>query len=416
MTEADAAQPEDGEVRAGDIGFAEFVALMALVVSVVALGIDVMLPALPLIGESLGVADENDRQLVISVFVLGLALSPIPFGVAADAYGRKPVVFFGLGIFVFGAAISAFAGDFTTLLIGRFLQGLGAAAPRTIAMSIVRDRTAGREMARLMSFIMATFILVPAAAPSLGLAIQHVAGWRANFLVLLALAAAILLWMGLRLPETLPPERRRVAHWREIREAIVLVLTNRRSLGCSVATGFLFGAFLAYLSSSQQLIGEAYGWGEYFALVFSGLALCVGGAAFVNARLVMRLGMRRLSRIALVTMIVAAALYLAVNQLGEPPFWVFALWGAVSFFGFGLTVGNLNALAMEPLGAVAGIGAALIATIMNLLAAPLAILVARAYDGDATPIVFGFLTFSCASLLTIRWADQGEEPRHETRP
>lgn len=383
-----AASPERG---GGAMGFGEFVALVALTVSFVALSIDAMMPSLPEIAEDLGVAYPNDRQLVISVFVLGLSLSPLAFGLIADAYGRKPAIFLGLAIYGVGCALSALAWSFDAMLLGRLLQGVGAAAPRTLAVTLVRDRFEGRKMARVMSFVMMTFVLVPALAPAMGLAVESVAGWRSVFLALLALGALVIAWMALRLPETLPAHARRPLRWSSARRSILHVLTNRVAMGYAMATGFLFAGFLGWLSAAEQILGEGYGLGDWFALAFGLLSLPIGAASLMNAQLVMRLGSERLCAVALGGALLWSTAFAAAFHWGAVAglSW-FLAWAFPCFFAFGVLFGNVNAMAMRPLGAVAGVGAALVATITSLVAAPIGAAIGRAYDGEPTPIIAGF--------------------------
>lgn len=388
-------------------GFAEFVAMMALTISLVALSIDLMLPSLPRIGADLTTPDPNDRQLVVAVFVLGLSLSPVPFGLAADAWGRKPAIAAGLGLFALGAAVAAAAQDFDALLAARLVQGLGAAAPRTLAVTIVRDRFEGREMARVMSFVMAVFVLVPALAPALGLGLERLAGWRAGFAALMATSALLLAWLSLRLPETLRPESRRPIRPSEALNGALRVLSNRFSMGHTLAIGLIFGAFLAYLGSAQQVLGEAYGLGDGFVYVFGALALSVGAAGQVNARLVRRLGMRPLARRALLGMTAASAILVAAGLFAPAPPWLFLSWATACFFCFGMASANLTALAMAPLGSIAGLGGALVNTASNLMATGIGVWIGGFYAGDGRPLALGFLVCGVGALTTMRWAEGG---------
>ena len=405
-----------GAERAGPagMGFAEFVVLMALTTSIVALSIDVMLPALPEIGRDLSAATENDRQLVVTAFFLGLSISPLVFGVAGDAFGRKPVVFVGLGLFILGCAVSAFATSFAAMLVGRVIQGVGAAAPRVLSVAIIRDRYEGRAMAQVLSLVMAVFIFVPVVAPTLGLGMLRLAEWRAIFLILLGLAGLILFWMALRLPETLAPGNRRPVSLSGVWHGVKATLSQRFVLGHVLATGFVFGAFTAYLSSAQQVLGEAYGLGDAFAPVFGALALAIGAAGLLNARLVMSIGMRRLSDRALVGLMAVSAVYLVADTvLGAPPLWGFLAWCAPAFFCVGGLFANLNALAMEPLGRLAGTGAAVIQSISNFMGAGIGMLIARSYDGSAAPIVLGFALCGATAMICAGWARTGAR---EARP
>ena len=265
---------------------------MALMISLVALSIDAMLPALPDIGRDLGVEKENDTQLVITALFLGLAAGQMLYGPLSDSTGRKPAIFAGVVLFIAGCLLSVFATSFTVMLLGRVLQGFGAAAPRIVTIALVRDQYEGRTMARIMSLVMAAFILVPALAPGVGQVILMVANWRAIFGVLLALAVIALVWFGIRQPETLAHDRRMPFSPGRIALAVRETCVSRVAFGYTIASGLIFGAFVGYLNSAQQIFQKQYALGAQFPLYFAVLALSIGGASYVNARLVMRLGMR----------------------------------------------------------------------------------------------------------------------------
>ena len=280
-------------------GLVEFVALVALLSSLMALAIDAMLPALPVIGTDLGVSNPNSPQLIISTVFLGMLVGQVLFGPISDSIGRKPLIYWGLGLFMVGSLVSMFAHSFEMMLFGRILQGIGVAAPRVVTMALVRDCYSGREMAQIMSFTMIVFIMVPAIAPSLGQGIIWIADWRMIFGAFILLSAPMLIWFWLRMPETWPAAKRRPFAWHEQWEATKIVCSNRLVMGYSLVTGLVFAAFLGYLNSVQQILQEQYGLGAQFPLYFAALALSIGGASIVNAKLVMKLGMRLLSARAL---------------------------------------------------------------------------------------------------------------------
>ena len=372
--------------------FGEFIALIAMLSSLTALSIDAMLPALVTIGRELGVQHDNEAQLIISTLFLGLASGQVLFGPLSDATGRKPLMYVGLGIFMLGSLVSMLAQDFSHMLVGRFLQGLGASAPRVLSIALVRDCYAGRSMAQVMSFTMSIFILVPMIAPFLGQVILLVAGWRSIFTVFLLLASIVAVWFLLRMPETLPPDKRRAftfrAFWRALRE----VVTNRVSMTYTVITGMVFGAFLGYLSSAQQILQIQYGLGEHFPLYFALLALAVGTSSFLNSRLVMRYGMYWLSKHAILLFTGMAGVFLLVahGTAGHPPLVGLMVYLMLAFLALGMLFGNLNALAMEPLGHIAGIGASVVGSLSTLTAIPLGTLIGQSYDGTILPLITGF--------------------------
>ncbi len=392
------------------IPFAEFIALTALMTSLVALSIDAMLPALPAIGSELGVTDANDNQLVVSMLMLGLAFGQIIYGPLSDSTGRKPAICLGLAIYAAGCLLSIFATSYAMMLAGRFAQGLGVAGPRVVTLALVRDGYEGRAMARVMSSVMAVFILVPVIAPALGQQIMLAAGWRAIFVTFLGLSVVVLLWFTLRQPETLPPGRRVAFSLRRIAGAVREVCSNRPALAHTVAAGLVFGAFLGYLNLSEQIFAQQYGLGERFPLVFAVLALAIGAAFFVNARLVMRLGMQVLCRWALWTTLVLSALFVPAVYLqdGHPPLWQLMCYLVIVLFCVGILFGNLNALAMQPLGHIAGVGAAVVGSVATLLSVPLGVLVGQSYDGSVMPLTLGFAGLMLLALLTTNRVGSGE--------
>ena len=383
--------------------FGEFVALIAMLTSLTALAIDAMLPALVTIGRELGTQHDNDAQLILTTLFLGLALGQVFFGPLSDATGRKPLMYLGLGIFMLGSLLSMFAQDFSHMLIGRFLQGVGASAPRVLTMALVRDCYSGRAMARVMSFTMSIFILVPMIAPSLGQGILLVAGWRSIFTLFFVLALSVAVWFWWRMPETLPTAKRRAFRFGEFWQGLKEVVSNRTSMTYTLTTGIVFGAFLGYLSSAQQILQIQYGLGERFPLYFALLALAIGGASLLNAKLVMRYGMHWISKRALLlfTLLSGAFWFVTYNNAGHPPLPLLMAYFMLAFLALGMLFGNLNALAMEPLGHIAGIGASVIGSLSTLLAVPLGTFIGQAYDGTVLPLISGFVVFGLAATAAL---------------
>lgn len=275
-----------------ELSFAEFVIIISLMISLIALSIDAMLPALPEIASDLNVANENDRQSIISMLFLGLALGQMFFGPLSDSIGRKPATYAGYVVYILGALISLFSGNFSMMLFGRFLQGIGVSAPRATTLAIVRDRYEGKVMARVMSFVMTVFILVPMLAPTMGQGIMLISNWRMIFLVFILIALISVAWFAIRMPETLAAEHRAPFSLSRITGATLEIVKNRTALGYTVAAGLIGGAFLGYLNSAQQIFQEQYALGDLFPLIFAIVALALGFASFMNTRLVMRFGMR----------------------------------------------------------------------------------------------------------------------------
>lgn len=394
----------------------EFVPLMALLTAIDALSIDTMLPALPDIGRDFAVAAANDVQLVVSAMFLGMALGGIG-GPVSDSFGRRPAMFAGLSIYVVGTLAAIFATSFSALLAARVLQGVGAAIPLVVMTALVRDLYEGAPMASIMSFIGSVFILVPVLAPLMGQAILLVAPWRAIFVMFLVLAIPCSVWFALRQPETLPPERRIRFGFGRIAATVVEVCASRVVIGYAVVEGLLFGAFLGYLSSAQQIFQDVYGLGTRFVLYFSCLSLAVGAALFVNGTLVERFGMQRMVTTGLAGLALMSALFLPVvwSNAGAPPLWLFMAYMLAAFFAVGILFGNLNALAMEPLGHIAGVGAAIVGTLTSLVGLPIGTLVGRLFDGTVLPLVSGFAIVAPIGLAIMAWSEAGRQ-RAATAP
>jgi len=390
--------------------FGEFVTLTALIISLVALSIDVMLPALQQIGGELGAPRANDAQLVITALFVGLALGQVFFGPLSDSVGRKPAIYAGLLLFIIGCLMSILATDFTVMLAGRVLQGLGAAGPRSVTVALVRDQYEGRAMARVMSLVMAVFIMVPALAPGIGQIILAIAHWRAIFGFMLAVAVVSLVWFALRQPETLAPERRARFSPGRILLAVRETCTSRVAFGYTLASGLIFGAFVGYLNTAQQIFQIQYGLGALFPLYFGALALAIGGASLVNARLVLRHGMRRISAwaLGLLTGLSLAFLVLAYAMAGAPPLWGLMAYMSATFFCIGMLFANFNALAMEPLGHIAGVGAAVIGSLTTLISLILGTAIGQAYDGTVLPLIAGFALLGLAAIAVMRWIERGK--------
>ncbi|MCP4485891.1 MAG: multidrug effflux MFS transporter [Gammaproteobacteria bacterium] len=388
-------------------GFVEFIILIAFIVSLVALSIDAMLPALPDIAAELQFSNPNDSHFIISMLFVGMSFGQIIFGPLSDFTGRKPAIIWGILIFIVGSLISYFSNSMSDMMIGRFLQGLGAAGPRIVSVALMRDRYEGRQMARVMSFVMTVFILVPVFAPAVGQLILNFGGWRSIFGMFIVMSLMTLLWFTVRQPETLSATQRKQFSAIQMLIDIRHIVAIPAVTGYTLTMGFLFGAFLGYLSSAQQIFQVQYGLGNLFAAYFGVLAASIGVAALINAKLVMRYGMRRLSFIAMFVIALLSTLFLLLAQYfsGHPPLAIFMVYLLVIFFFFGILFGNLNALAMEPLGQIAGLGAALVGSVSTLISVVLGALVADAYDGTIIPLVIGIAVLSVASLISMRWTE-----------
>jgi DHA1 family bicyclomycin/chloramphenicol resistance-like MFS transporter len=320
----------------------------------------------------------------IVAMAFGFSVGQLVVGPISDTYGRKQVIFVGYFVFVVGCILSISSADLATMLTGRFLQGVGAAAPRIVSTSLIRDGYVGRAMARIMSIIMSVFILVPAIAPSIGQGVILVLPWRYTFVVLLAMAVVAAVWFGVRQPETLARENRRALSLSNLVAGTIEVLSIRTVFGYTISMGFIFGAFLSYLGASRQIFQDALNVGDMFAIYFGVAALALGAASLLNSMLVMRLGMRLLTHWALVALVLLSGAFFAVFQSldGQPSVSLFMAWQLAAFFCVGILFGNLNALAMEPLGHIAGLGATVL------------------------PLVGGFFSLGLAALIAARWTER----------
>jgi DHA1 family bicyclomycin/chloramphenicol resistance-like MFS transporter len=390
----------------------EFTLLMALLMSIVAISIDALLPSLGVIGAEMGIADTNRTQLVIVSIFAGMALGQLIAGPASDAAGRKPVLYAGLTLYLIGSFGCWLAQDFTSLLVGRFVQGLGVACPYVTAISVVRDKYAGRDMARMMSLVMMIFILVPAVAPTLGQTVMHAAGWRAIFLVYVLYSVVIGGWIALRLQETLPAAHRTPFTPRALAHGFGIVVKNRTTMTYMVAMGLTFGSLISYVSASRQIFQDHFRVGDSFALYFGGLALLLGLASMLNSHFVARWGMRNICAHAAMAIVAASGVFLVLHLIGAVTLVMFVGYAAVLFFAFGMMFGNLNAIAMEPMGEVAGIASAIIGATSSVISLSLGAVIGQLYNGTLIPLASAFLILGIVSWLLIH----GERRWHARQP
>lgn len=378
----------------------EFTLLMALLMSIVAISIDALLPALGIIGRDLSVINPNQVQLLIGCIFGGMAIGQLVAGPLSDAMGRKPILYVGLTLYLAGSVFCYVADSFLLLLIGRFIQGLGAAAPYVTTISVVRDKFSGRNMASVMSLVMMIFILVPAIAPSLGQAILHLTDWRTIFLFYIVYSIIIGLWIMLRLEETLPASHRVPHKWSAVAHGFRIVISNHTTIMYTLCMGLCFGCLIGYLSASQQIFQEHFGAGEAFPLYFGGLALVLGIASLLNSKIVGKIGMRNICTHAMVTIIIASAVFLALHWvIDDVTLPMFVVYAAVLFFSFGMMFGNLNAITMEPMGEVAGMASAITGAVSSIISLVLGTLIGQMYNNTLIPITSGFLI--CSSIVYI---------------
>jgi DHA1 family bicyclomycin/chloramphenicol resistance-like MFS transporter len=381
----------------------EFIALMAMVMSLMALAIDAMLPALSAIGSSLNVLDPNDNQLIISSVFLGMSLGLMLYGPISDAYGRKKSIYLGVFIFLIGDLISLFAQDFSMMILGRLLQGFGAAACRVVSIAMIRDRFSGKEMASVMSLIMMTFIMVPALAPLLGQGILFFAPWQAIFGLLFIFALSTMMWLHFRQAETLAPKNRIAFSYKNVKSGVLETVCHPVARSYTFAGGIMFGSFVGYLSSVQQVFQVQYLSGDMFAVYFGLLALALGLASFSNSKLVHTFSMEGLCRVSVSILSVLSVLFFAYAYAyeGQPPFTAFMIYLALNFFCFGILFGNFNTLAVHPLGHIAGVANSVISMISTLISVFIGGLIGQLYNGTILPLVLGFAVCGILSLLII---------------
>lgn len=396
------------------MGFRQFVAFVAALMAINALGIDSMLPALPEIGRSLGIADENQRQWIISAFVLGFGGSQLIYGPLADHFGRKPVLLVSVSLFVVTSIFAAFAHNFATIIVARALQGVAAASSRVLSTSIVRDCYTGRRMAKVMSLAFIVFLGVPILAPTIGQLILLVAPWQWIFFFLAGFGAMVVIWAALGLPETLHPEDRRKVALHEIVQAARLVLSDRCSLGYTLASTFLFGSLLGFITSSQQIFADTFQAPQLFTTVFALAAGTMGIASFLNSRIVERLGTRRVSHTALLGFIAVAAAHLLCAANGIETIWTFAVFQALTMASFALAAPNFGSMAMEPVGHIAGTASSIQGSISSVGGALIGAVIGQSFDGTTVPVAAGFLVVGVAALAVVLVTERGRlfRPQH----
>jgi len=386
----------------------EFIILVAALMALNALAIDVMLPALPYMGEALGISNENERQLVVGFYMFGFGAAQLAFGPLTDRFGRRGPLFVGLAIYLFCAFAATFAPNFGVLLALRFVQGMGAAGTRVIATAVVRDRFEGREMAEVMSLTFMIFMAIPIIAPGIGQVILLTGPWQYIFLFMGGLATLIGLWGFFRLPETMHPEYRRALSFKSVVDGFRIVLTNRTALFYGLAGTFLFGAMFGFISASQQIFVELYGLGPYFPVAFAIMAGTIAIAQFINSRIVRRVGMRRLAHTANLVYLGMALVLVVVALMGPVPFPVFfGILMVIQFF-FGWAASNMNSLSMEPLGNVAGTAASVFGFTQTIGGALIGTFIGQHYNGTLLPNALGYATMGALVLVCVLIAEGGK--------
>jgi len=380
----------------------EFIALMAFLMSVVALAIDALLPALDIIGNSLHTQENSDHQLLITMIFIGLGVGPLFFGPLSDSLGRKPMVFVGFGIFILASIICVYAKSLEIMVLGRILQGFGLSAPRTISVAIIRDLYVGDYMAKIMSFVIVIFLLVPIIAPAMGKLILDSFNWEAIFIFQIIFCLLIAFWFWKRQEETLNPKNRIDFKIDLFKKGFLELMRFKKTIAYTLISGLITGSFMVYLSTSQQIFQEQYGLKEAFPFIFAGLATASGGAILLNGLFVVKYGMKKIINVSLIGFFLISVCYafLFYNSV-NPPIIIILSFFSLQFFCLGFLFGNLRAIAMEPVGHIAGIGAAITGFISTMMAVPISIVIGKFVRLTVLPIFIGFSICSFISLLIL---------------
>ena len=387
------------------IGPKELIIMMASLMALNALAIDVMLPALGLISDDLRLTDPNDRQWIVTSYIYGMAFGSIIYGSLADRYGRKPILAVTISIYTIVGIICAFTDDYDLLLIARFIQGLAASAMGVLANSIIRDRYDGDAMARMMSTIMMIFMIVPITAPILGQIILFFAEWHVIFLMLAVVGFSVLTWVMLRLPETLHPDDSTPIAFGSVTSAWRQVIFHRNSFGHVVASGLMMAPLFAFIASAQQVFFDTFSAGDIFVYAFALNAGCMSLGSFINSRIVMRFGARRVSQCALITFIILGLVHLGFTLSGQITLTLFILLLAPAMGMVGLTGANFSSIAMQPFGKIAGVASSFQNFARSGLSAGIGGAIGLQFDGTTVPLVAGFVICGAGSLLVILWSE-----------
>jgi DHA1 family bicyclomycin/chloramphenicol resistance-like MFS transporter len=389
------------------MGFRQFVAIIAALMMANALAIDSMLPALPEIGHALGTTSDNQRQWIVTAYLLGFGAAQIIYGPLADRFGRKPVLLTGLGIYTVASLVAMFSSSFDTMLMARVLQGIGAASTRVLAVSIVRDSYSGRKMAQVMSLAFIVFLAVPVVAPTLGQLIMLVAPWQFIFLALALFGAAVSLWAIAKLPETLHPADRMPISPGRILTAFRFALSNRLAVGYMLAMTLMLGSLFGFINSAQQVFADTFQAPELFTTIFAAVAIAMAVASTLNAKMVGRYGTRRISHSFLLGYIGFAVVHAVVALSGHENLWSFALLQAGMMFCFGLTGPNFGSMAMEPLGHIAGTASAVQGFVTTFGGALIGFFIGQQFDGTTGPMMLGFAACGVLALGIVLFAEGG---------
>ena len=382
----------------------EFIVIMAALMSLVSLAIDALLPAMSDIGITIGITDATNNQLLITMIFLGLGFGQLISGPLSDSYGRKPVIYIGFIVFSLASLICIFSTNLEMMIVGRILQGIGLSAPRTVSIAMIRDRFSGNYMAKVMSFVVVIFILVPVVAPALGKIMLDAYGWKSIFYSQLLFGFLVMFWLWKRQPETLKPENKRAFEFKLLKEGLKEFLKHKNAVIFTLFSGCITGSFMVYLSASQVIFEQQYNLKEEFPFIFAGLALGIGVATFLNGTFVVKLGMLKLVSIFAIVFTLIPLVYILLYAGEEnPSIYVLLAFFGLQFFAIAFLFGNTRALAMEPIGHIAGIGAAINGFVSTIMAVPIATFIGSFINTTALPLFIGFFVCGVLALLLIRY-------------
>ncbi len=386
--------------------FIEFIIVVALLMALVSVTINMFLPAFQDVSNEFQLKDKNKIQLTISLLYLGLGVSQLFYGILSDTIGRKPIIYNGLILFILGCIISYVSKDLNILLIGQTLLGIGLGAPRVMSVAIVRDKFEGRKMARAMSFIMVIYVLMPIVSPILGKSIIMISNWRILFVIYIIFSALVFLLFRYRMPETLTLDKQKSFESKHFLKATQEILTNKHTFTYILILGLYSGIFITYLNLSQAIFEFQYQLGNQYPYYFALLACSIGLASFINSKLVLGLGMKLLTKIAILNSLFSALLFFSISYFVSPSLWLFIIFMFIQLFSYGLLVGNLNALAMQPLGHIAGLGASLIGAVSTIISVPMSIFIGSFYNNTTFPIVMAYCCTGIFSILMLNFINQ----------
>ncbi len=389
----------------------EFIGIMASLMALAAMSIDALLPGLNDIGKAIGITDPKDNQFIITIVVLGLGFGQLVSGALSDSIGRKPVMYIGCIVFAIASIICVMATNFELMIAGRFLQGVGLSAPRSVSTAIIRDKYSGNQMARIMSYIVVVFILAPVIAPTFGKVLLDSFGWESIFYSQLIFGIVVTIWLWQRQPETLKKEDQKKMNLALFSNGLKAFFKIPKAIVYTIISGLISAPFLAYMSASQQIFSQQYNLEDVYPYIFSGLALGIGVATFLNGKLVMKYGMQKMAMIPMVALLSISSIYIVLfSGESNPDSIVFIGFLALILFSIGFIFGNLNAMAMQPIGHIAGIGASIIGCVSTLVSVPIAAIIGQFINKTSLPLFIGFTVCTILSIIMMAVVNRNSEP------